>query len=403
MSYKKGFKNLFSGILKRSDDNSLSFFSFKDSKKIDHGSKSDKIDPSSSSSNAVIVPIVVGKEDPKPANSLKRKETTVFKPVELKDKEVAMDAPASPSYSAPSLDEPSTTRSSSTITTGDPNRPAVHYFRYDSVGPHGDPNVRKLLDEITIAGFNDEATEEQLDGCIDDPPFIKYKIPRLYMTGWDEILDKSNVTSRSASGYVDQVKNKNPTGITTHSNNPADRMTMGSVNIENNDADYFFLGPDDLIIMEPIGTGFYDGGIPWAGHDHNVFPFAHPKYFDNSPLKNFAWEWVKHTEKAAYRPLHAIPGVQLWLIDYDLKRHPRHRRQTDVKGPRQVFYGRGVRFVEVKSRDEEWMWDETRHFTALKQLKLWKEKKKGFELFEDWDPIRNWPKVGVLACEVDED
>lgn len=397
MSYQKGLRGLLSGILRKASDKGLDSSASKDPKKVDRSYKPEKNDYSGSSTN----PIILEDDEPKPARKLKRKQTVILKPVDAKGKAVARDTPTSPSYSVGSSSELSTV---STIVAKEPNRPAVHYFCYDSIGPHGEPNVRKLNKEVTIANFNDEDTHALLDEGYDSHgstvPHVKYKVPRLYVASNEDIVVGSDVTARSVSGYVDQIKNRKQYRNTTRSNDPADRLTMGALNIRG-DQEYFFLGAHDLVVMEPVGEGFYDGGIPWAGRDNNVFPFAHDEHLERTPLKNFAWEWIKYTGQPAYRPLHAAPGVQLWLVDYELRRRPRHRRQTEVKGHRQVFYGKGVRFVEVKRRDEEWKWKETRRWNALRQIQMWKEKKKVLEQFEEesvW--TAKWPKVGVLACEL---
>jgi len=85
-----------------------------------------------------------------------------------------------------------------------------------------------------------------------------------------------------------------------------------------------------------------------------------------------------------------------------------------VREERRVFYGKGARFVEVKGRDKEWRWTGERRWSALRQVKYWRQSyrstKRMHDLkYEDGDRsgeyprvVTKWPRVGVLACEIGE-
>ncbi|OIW30562.1 hypothetical protein CONLIGDRAFT_679343 [Coniochaeta ligniaria NRRL 30616] len=70
-----------------------------------------------------------------------------------------------------------------------------------------------------------------------------------------------------------------------------------------------------------------------------------------TPLKHFAWEWLRYTDKFVSRPLPAVPGVHIWLIDYELRRGVKQERKTEAQGHRHVDYMVVSYLMEVRQSE----------------------------------------------------
>lgn len=393
MSCQPGLKGLFAGFQKKPQDIATGQYRSEDTENLTADFK-----PKLSSGAGTPADPIILEDETLPIRTLKRKQTIIFKPILSKDKGVAMDTPTSPSHSVGAA---STSSTASTIPASKANRPEVHYFCYESRALHGKPIPGKDKNEIILVGFNDDTTFEHL---IETDPSTMYKVPRLHIASKETIREDGDVTARMASGYIQQIKRGIPAGATSGADSQLGdmpRLTMGKMNTKNGE-EFFMLGADDLIILEPIDPpGWGDGGVPWSADGYNIYPFAHVGHFDRTPLKHFAWEWLKFTDVPVSRPPPAIPGVHIWLIDYELRRSSEHRQKTEVQGHRQIFYGRGVRFVEVRREDKEWKDDRhPRDFSPLKQVRLWKQRVKLDAICEVEYQFYHWPTVGVLACEL---
>ncbi|OIW28311.1 hypothetical protein CONLIGDRAFT_703209 [Coniochaeta ligniaria NRRL 30616] len=310
------------------------------------------------------------------------------------------DVAASPSHSVGSSSLSST---ASTISEPMANRPGVHFFCHESRALHGDPKTGKETGDIILAGFNDD---QSYDDLIRTDPSTTYKVPRLHIASVEELREGGGVTARMASQYVQQIKRGVPDGnrrggAGSQSDVVVPRQTMGMMNTKNGDQKYFMLGPNDLIVFEPLAIHWRDQVNPWACNGENVYPFAHNGHFGRTPLMHFAWEWLRYTDKFVSRPVPAVPGVHIWLIDYELRRGVKQERKTEAQGHRHVFYGRGCRYVEVQRQDKEW--NDGRKpgdRAALMQVKLWEQRREQDVYTEHTYNSYNWPTVGVLACEI---
>lgn len=417
MSYQFGLKGVLAGIRKKLEekleDKPLRLPALKPLEKTTANMQED-----STSNN-----LVNSENMALPDRTLKRKETVIFEPLDLKGKDVVAEKsaagpsqrvdPPSPTSTAGTLcyDPPSPTNTTSTASTipagptptGKGNGPAVHYFCYESRARRGNDNAGKDLREIILIGFNDKTAIAHL---YKDNPADTYKVPRLYIGSHEEISVGRGATGHSVSGYVQQMEDDVPvTGTEGADSEYAElpRLTMGKMN-NSKSVEFFMLGPNDLIVLEPVPPADWrDGGVPWAHCAHNIFPFAHHGHFERMPIKHFAWEWLKYTGHCVMKPVSATQGVHVWLIDYDLHRTPKYRQKTAVVGHRHIFYGNGARFVEVRQGDKEWKdYRPTGHLGALKQVKLWKQRMKQDDILGVTYHSYQWPMVGVLACEVGE-
>jgi len=177
------------------------------------------------------------------------------------------------------------------------NRPTVHFFAFKDLSKDGEPTLRKEIGEIIIAGFNDEGAKDLYFGP-DAPeneesrPDICWKTPRMFLPSpTRELVEGSAVTPYDVSCYIEQVITDNPLGKTSHSDERADRLAMGTVNVPDDQA-FFFVAPQDLFVLEQAGKGCYDtSAVPWTHGVNNLLPFAHDRYFEFCSLKNFVWEW----------------------------------------------------------------------------------------------------------------